>query len=453
MKRKWINTNVTILGYSLSGIAAAKYLSDKGADCIISERREAKDDDDCQIKELENLGIKVEMGEHKKDTILGADLIVVSPGIPPHSEVIKLAKDNKIEIISEVELAYIETTKPFIAITGTNGKTTSTKLISEILTNAGLKAPACGNIGVPVISLVNEQPDYFVAELSSFQIHSSPTFKPQVGIFVNYSPDHIDWHGTEEEYYKTKANLFVTERHPAWSILNAAEDKIFRLKDYTESKQIFFGKEYGDFSIFRDKDGVFCKNNDKVEEIIKINEIPLIGEHNYMNIMGAIAVAKVVGIESEIIKKSIIGFKAPEHRLEYVETINGTKFYNDSKATNCDSSICALKAFNENKVVLIAGGKDKGTDLTGFVNEVNKHVSSVVLIGQASDRFEESLIKGGFSNIFREETLESAIDKAFSLKEGDVLFSPACASFDMFKNYEERGKVFKDYVIKKKASC
>lgn len=450
MRRKWTNTNVAILGYSLSGIAAAKYLAAKGAECTISEKREAKEEDSAGIEELRSLGIEVEMGEHKESTILEADLIVVSPGIPPRSEAIQLAIQNKIPLISEVELAYTQTDKPFIAITGTNGKTTTTKLISEILTNAGYKAPACGNIGVPIIGLIDSNPDYYVAELSSFQLHSSPTFKPQIGLFVNYSPDHIDWHGSEEEYYKTKAELFTTHKNPNWAVLNAAEAPIYRLKDETPSEVELFGLETEGNCTFTKDGTIFNKRNSRVTEIIKISEIPLIGNHNYMNIMAAIAVTSIVGVETEIIRDTIANFKPPEHRLEFVTDIDTTAFYNDSKATNCDSTICALKAFEGRQVVLIAGGKDKGTDLTEFANTVKQYVNEVVLIGQAADRFEAALTANSYNNIHRADSLEQATDIALDLKKGDVLFSPACASFDMFKNFEERGRSFKNYVITKK---
>lgn len=450
MKRHWIDTNITILGFSLSGIAAAKYLAAKGSNCIISEKRNETPADATKIQELEKLGVKVEMGGHKEETILNAELIIVSPGISPRSEVIKLAQDNNIQIISEIELAYKETDKPFIAITGTNGKTTTTKLVSEILTNAGLNAPACGNIGLPPITLVDSNVDYYVTELSSYQIYTSKTFKPQIALFINYAPDHIDWHGSEEAYFEAKASLFTGYKSPSWSILNACDPKVLDLKNRSSSKIVYFGREMPDTSIYIQNDVIVYKSKGRIEDVIDIKDVPLIGKHNYQNIMASVAIAKIVGVSTEIIKSTIINFKPPEHRLEYVDTIDGIDFYNDSKATNCDSVICALNAFEDKQVVLIAGGRDKGTDLSEFVQSVKEHAASVVLIGEAADRFQEALESSGYTNINRSESLEKAIDFAFSLKSGPVLFSPACASFDMFKNYEERGQAFKDYVIKKK---
>lgn len=451
MKRKWIDKTVTVLGLSLSGIASAKYLSKNGAACLISEKRAETSADTEIINELKKLDIQVEMGGHTEKSILNSDIVVTSPGIPPKSKIIQLVKNNKIPLTSEIELAYFESSKPFIAITGTNGKTTTTKLLSEILTNAGYNAPVCGNIGIPAISLVeNPDIDYFVTEVSSYQIATSPAFKPQIGIFLNYTPDHIDWHGDEEAYFKAKADLFTDYRSPIWSIFNACDPKIMDLKNKTLSELVFFGREMPGFSVYIQDDKIVSKNKGKIRKIIELNDIPLLGKHNYQNIMSAIAAAQIIQVDADIIKSSIAGFKPPEHRLEYVDKIDGIKYYNDSKATNCDSAICALKAFGDEKVVLIVGGRDKGTDLDELVQAIKKHAEHVVLIGEAADRFQESLEAAGYKNIYRAESLEKAIDVAGKLKSGSVLFAPACSSFDMFRNFEERGRVFKDYVIKKK---
>ena len=450
MAIKWINKNVTILGLSLSGIATAKYLSSKGADCIISEKRAEGQEDQQKIAELKSLGIKVEMGGHQEETILNSDIVVTSPGIPPHADVIKLIKSHKIQSTGEIGLAYTETSVPFIAITGTNGKTTTTKLVSEILTNAGYNAPACGNIGLPVISLV-EKPniDYFVAEVSSYQIETNQVFKPQIALFLNYAPDHIDWHGTEEAYFEAKAGLFTGHRSPVWAVLNACDPKICELRHNSLSSIIYFGREMPGPSVYMKDNKIFAKSKNKIEEIIEIKDIPLIGKHNYQNIMAAIAIVSVVKVDPDVIRETIKNFKPPEHRLEYVTAIDGISYYNDSKATNCDSTICALKAFNDQKVVLIAGGRDKGTDLTDLVETIKEQAAHVVLIGEAADRFQQALQDNNYMAISRVTTLEEAIDAAGNLKLGPVLLAPACASFDMFKNFEERGRAFKDYVTKK----
>jgi len=324
------------------------------------------------------------------------------------------------------------------------------------LTKGGFKAPACGNIGIPATEFIEDRDiDYFVAEVSSYQIATSPTFKPQIAVFLNYTPDHIDWHGDEEEYFRVKASLF-TERHPAWAVLNARNLKIAYLKLDIPSETWFFNREAEDKCVYCEDGRILLKNeNREVSEIIKINEIPLKGKHNLENVMAAVVVAHIAGVDKEIIRQTVMEFIPPEHRIEFVAEVNGIEYYNDSKATNCDSSICALRAFEGQKVVLIAGGRDKGTDLTEFAGEVNKRAAAVVLIGEATERFRRAFETAGVEKIYKEKTLEDAIDRAGELKLGPVLLSPACASFDMFKNYEMRGKAFKDYVLEKKTpgSC
>ncbi len=284
--------------------------------------------------------------------------------------------------------------------------------------------------------------DFFVAEVSSCQIATSRTFQPHIAVFLNYSPDHTDWHGNEEEYFKAKASLFI-DRNPAWAVLNAKNLKIAYLKLDISSETYFFNREAEDKCVFL-RDGVILLKDKKkqIHEIIKTSEISLKGKHNLENIMAAIAVCHIDGVDNNIIRQTIMDFSLPEHRLEYVATIDEIDYYNDSKATNCSSAICAMKAFEKQKIVLIAGGKDKGTDLTEFSGEIRKRAAAVVLIGEAADRFEIEIKKEGFQNIYREDSFEGAIDKASQLKLGPVVLSPACASFDMFGNFEERGKAF-----------
>lgn len=450
--QKWTGKNVTILGLSKSGTSSAKYLSQKGAKCIISENRLKKESDEEVIRELNDLDIEVEMGGHKEETLLNSDIVITSPGIPPNADVIKFLKEHKIQMTGEIGLAYMESSKPFIAITGTNGKTTTTKLVSEILTSSGLKAPACGNIGTPAISLVEQEPDYFVTEVSSFQIYTNPVFKPQIAVFLNYTPDHIDWHGSEQAYFDAKASLFTSPIPPNWSIINGNDKNVLKIVEKSTSEFIVFGREAAVPSVFV-KDGfIVTKKKGKLEEIIALGDIPLLGKHNLENIMAAVAVAMVVGVEKEVIEQSIKNFIPPEHRLEYVTTIDDVAYYNDSKATNPDSTICALNSFDKERVVLIAGGRDKCTPLDELAEAIQNHANSVVLIGEAADRFEESFKKLTNVSIYRSSTLEDAIDVAGSLKLGPVLLSPACSSYDMFKNFEERGKAFKNYVTKKKAA-
>lgn len=450
MKKLWKNEKAVILGLSLTGEATARYLNEKGADCTVSESRQPVDADKEKINELESLGISVEMGGNKDTTIMEADIIVTSPGISPRTDLIKKIKENHIFLISEPELAYIETTIPIIAITGTNGKTTTTNLISQIFIAAGYKAPVCGNIGYPIINEVDKDNDFLIAELSSFQLEYSKTFKPQIGVFLNYTADHVDWHGSEEEYLRVKTEFLKEQRSPMWCVLNACDKESVEISKHSTSTIYWFGKEMEQNCAFIQAGKFVVKEKGIITPVLGVEEIQIKGNHNYQNIMASIATARLSGIEFDVISQAVKDFKSVEHRLEYVTTIDGIEFYNDSKATNCDAAISALKAFEGEKIVLIAGGRDKGTDLTEFVDIASVNTSAVILIGEATERFAEAFQKVNYSNLYKVNTLKEAVDKAYELKSGPVVLSPACASYDMFKNFEERGHVFKDIVNKKK---
>lgn len=449
MATAWFKRKVLILGLSKSGISAAKYLAGQGADVFITELRNKKEEDESVIKELEALGVRIEMGGHSDEFVKDSYIAITSPGIPPHSDIFKMVEAENIPIISEVELAYQESRKPFIAITGTNGKTTTTALTSHIL-NEEYKTVACGNIGNPPCDYIDSDIDYFVCEMSSYQIATSKSFQAQIACWLNFTPDHLDWHGGLENYFKAKAKLFEEPQNPAFAILNGADEKLLEFSKGVKSQVFLFAKEQDDNCCYVKNDAIYFKRNKEEEHIIDIKDCTLVGEHNYQNIMCAVIVAKLIGMGNEKIKHAISTFKPVEHRLEFVREYDGIAFYNDSKATNPEAAIVAIKSFNDTNAVLIAGGRDKNTDLTEFCDEISKHMKTVILIGEATERFEESLKKSGFVNIILEETLEKAIDKAIELKPDVALLSPACASFDMFKSYEERGKVFKEYVLSKK---
>ncbi len=448
MKRKWIDKKVLIIGLSKSGCSAAKYLSEKGADCYITEFKPLKESDKELIVQLEKDGIHVETGGHSEEFIKNSYIAVTSPGVPPSSEIFAKLKKENIEVISEIELAYLEANSPFIAITGTNGKTTTTMLVSHILSSE-YNAPVCGNIGVPPTSILNQNPDYFVCEASSFQLEMSPTFKPVIASFLTFTPDHIDWHGGLQNYFNAKTSLFKDYKKPAYAVFSGVDETIYNFsKQYTGEKFIY-AKESDKNCCFIKNDAIYFKRN-KEEEIIKINEISLVGEHNYQNIMCAIVIAKLIGISNENIKERIKSFKAVEHRIEFTAEINGKKFYNDSKATNPEASFVAINSFKGKKLALIAGGRDKNTDLKEFCEKyINKYVSTVILIGEATKRFKENMEKYGFNNIILANSLQEAIDISLTTDNEIVLLSPACASYDMFNSYEHRGEVFKEYVKSK----
>ena len=437
---------VLILGLSKSGIAAAKYAVKQGYDVYITESKpldKVKEECRARVDELKNEGVKIECGYHSEEFISGAAFAITSPGIPPKSEIFRRLEEKNTKIISEIEYAYLNTKIPFIAITGTNGKTTTTALVSHILSKA-FDAPVCGNIGVPPTSLIEGKHDFLVCEISSYQAQMTEKFRAKIACWTNFTPDHIDWHGGLENYFKAKAKIFLPPQEPEYAILNAQDS---RLKEFAkECKNVIFFDEETSNEGCSIVNNVICY---KGEEIIALKECPLVGHHNYQNIMCGIIIAKLLGMKNEDIRAQIMSFKAPEHRLEKVREMDGITFYNDSKATNPEASIVAIDSFNNVDVALILGGRDKNTDLTEMCHSINKHIKTVLLIGEATERFEENLVKNGFSNIIKERTMEDAIDKAISLKPDVVLLSPACASFDMFNSYEHRGEVFKEYVLSK----
>ncbi len=445
---KLFDKKVLVLGLSKSGISAAKYLNKIGAEVYITEFRAEKAEDAQKIAELKELGIQVEMGGHSDEFIKDSYIAVTSPGIPPRADIMQKLKDAKVKVISEIELAYTQTQVPFIAITGTNGKTTTTALTAHILSSE-YKAEPCGNYGVPPCDLLEEDIDFMVCECSSFQLEYSNAFRPQISVWTNFTPDHIDWHEGLENYFNAKAKIFKTPQAPAFSVLNAKDEKLLEFSKECGGTVFMFAGDIGDNCSYV-KDGIiYFKRNGKEEEIISIADCPLIGEHNYQNVMCSVIVAKLEGVTVDKIRESIISFKVPEHRLEKFAQNEKTVFYNDSKATNPEASLVAINSFNDSDVVLIAGGRDKNTDLKEFCDAINKHIKTVILIGEAAERFDENLKKNGFNNIIREDTMEKAIDKSIELNPDVVLLSPACASFDMYSGYEERGKVFKEYVLSK----
>lgn len=441
-----LGKKVLVLGLSKSGIAAAKLAKKHGAVVYLTEGKDVTSENLYKVEELKNLGINVEYGAHSDEFINQADLVVTSPGIPPHSEIIQRIRKQNIPVISELELAYRECDIPFIIITGTNGKTTTTALTEHILARK-LNVKACGNIGQPPCNIADENLDYFVCEASSFQLEMSTSLKPFISVWTNFTPDHIDWHQGLENYFKAKARVFLKPQAPKYSVLNAKDERLLEFAKQAQGEVFMFAGNIGNNCCYEEDGEIVFKKGGVEEKIIKLSECPLLGEHNYQNIMCAIICAKLTGIDNATIKQAIIDFKAPAHRLEKIISKNGITYYNDSKATNPEAAIVAINSFNNVDVALIAGGRDKNTDLTEFCVSVKKHIKTVVLIGEATERFEENLKRNGFNNIIREKTMQSAIDKCIEIHPDVVLLSPACASFDMFTGYEQRGDVFREYVL------
>lgn len=444
----WKDKKVTILGLGKSGVAAAQYLAARGAKVFVSESAPADDERQAQAAEVERLGCKVELGGHSDDAVAFGCFVLTSPGIAPHSAVIQKARAHGKEVISDVELAWRETKAPILAITGTNGKSTTCALLSFILEKTGRVAPACGNIGVPILSQLDKKPDYLVAEVSSYQLEYTTNFAPKIAVWLNLTPDHVDWHQGLDNYRRAKQKLFANQQHNDYAVLSM-DDPVVRTQ-LTRSEIFPFSSEMNLDNMvqaaFVSNDFLAYRIRARNRLVCAVSELQILGRHNIENALAAIACAAIVDVQPQEIENYIKQFKGLEHRLEYVATIDNVAYYNDSKATNPESAIKAIESFGAKKIVLIAGGRDKATSLDEFVHAVRKYAAAVILLGEAKERFEKALREGGFNDVHVVASLEEAVDLGGKLKLGPVVLSPACASFDMFKDFENRGRVFKDIV-------
>lgn len=441
------NKKILILGFSTTGIAAAKYFAKHNAQVFVSEFEKIKEKDALRIEELEKQGVKIEFGGHSEEFISNCEFCILSPSIPTDAPILAKLNEKNIPYFSDIEYISKFDNNKIILITGTNGKTTTTALTSHILSKK-YKAPYCGNIGISPIEYKDENPDYYVIEASSFQLNYSPKCAPYIGIFTNLTPDHILWHKTIENYFEAKAKPFRNMGENSFAILNYDDEMTKKLGSEIKAQVYYFSLSKQNI-----KNCIYLENDEIIfndEKIININELQIVGPHNIQNAMCAILASKIVGLNSETIKEALKSFKAIEHRLEFIRTIEETDYYNDSKATNPEASIVAINSFNDKKVVLIAGGRDKKTTLKDFVRAIKERISKVILIGEATKRFRDELVENGYLNIVNSKTLEEAIDIASLDKPDVVLLSPACASFDMFESYEKRGEAFRNYVLSKK---
>jgi UDP-N-acetylmuramoylalanine--D-glutamate ligase len=440
------NKRVLVVGLGKSGVASALFLKKHGAQVTVSDTKSG-DELRNEIPVLLDHGITVETGGHGDRTFRGQDLIVVSPGVPVDAAPLVQARALGEAVIGEVELAAQFLPGPILAITGSNGKTTTTTLTGEIMTAAGFSTLVGGNIGTPAISLAERaKPEtVIVLEVSSFQLETIQTFRPKVAVVLNVTPDHLDRHRTFEIYVDAKARVFENQQASDFAVLNADDATCVALGTRTRAQVFWFSrqKEVDRGAWVRDGNILF-RDNAGQREIMQVSEIPLKGAHNLENVLAAICASALMGCSPEKIRQAVQNFKAVEHRLEFVATIRGVDYYNDSKATNVDATIKALESFPAN-IHLILGGKDKGSDYTVLNDLLRKRVKIVYTIGAAAAKI-ESQIKG--AEVVHAETLENAIRKAnAAAKPGDVvLLAPACASFDQFKSYEHRGKMFKDIV-------
>jgi UDP-N-acetylmuramoylalanine--D-glutamate ligase len=437
---------VLVVGLGKSGVASALFLKAHGARVTVSDTKSG-DELRNEIPVLLDHGITVETGGHGERTFRGQDLIVVSPGVPVDAPPLVQARTLGEEVIGEIELAAQFLPGPIVAITGSNGKTTTTALTGEIMTASGFPTLVGGNIGTPAISLAERatRETVIVLEVSSFQLETIQSFRPKVAVVLNVTPDHLDRHRTFEAYVDAKARIFEKQRGDDFAVLNADDPTCVKMAKGIGARAFWFSrqKEVKQGAWVREGNILF-RNGERQTEIMQVAEIPLKGAHNLENVLAAVCAGALMGSAPEKIRQAVRDFKAVEHRLEFVATIRGVDYYNDSKATNVDATIKALESFPAN-IHLILGGKDKGSDY-GVLNDLlRQRVKRVYTIGAAAAKI-ESQIKN--VEVVHAETLENAIRKANAVAlPGDVvLLAPACASFDQFKNYEQRGQVFKEIV-------
>ena len=442
---------VLVVGLGKSGVASALFLKAHGARVTVSDTKSG-DELRNEIPVLLDHGITVETGGHGERTFRGQDLIVVSPGVPVDAPLLVQARSLGEVVIGEIELAAQFLPGPIVAITGSNGKTTTTSLTGEILTAGGLPTLVGGNIGTPAISLAERatRDDVVVLEVSSFQLETIQTFRPKIAVVLNVTPDHLDRHRTLEVYVDAKARIFENQRRDDFAVLNQDDPTCEGMAARTRAQVFWFSrqKEVQQGAWVREGSILFRdgtrEHKTSQREIMLVSEIPLKGAHNLENVLAAVCGGALMGCAPEKIRETVRDFKAVEHRLEFVATVRGVDYYNDSKATNVDATIKALESFPAN-IHLILGGKDKGSDYSVLNDLLRQRVKRVYTIGAAAAKI-ESQIKN--VEVVHAETLENALRKANAVaKPGDVvLLAPACASFDQFKNYEQRGQVFKEIV-------
>jgi UDP-N-acetylmuramoylalanine--D-glutamate ligase len=443
------NKRVLVVGLGKSGLSAAMFLRAKGARVTVSDTRSAVALAG-EIPTLLDAGIMVESGGHGLLTFRRQDLIVVSPGVPMDTPEVKQAKAFGLPVIGEVELASRFLQGEIVAITGSNGKTTTTTLLGKIFGDAGISTLVGGNIGLPVIDLVAKStPETTsVLEVSSFQLETVEEFHAHIAVVLNITPDHLDRHGSFENYAAAKTR--ITERQDAndFLVLNA-EDKAAQMVALKTKAQIYWfsGRRpikqgafvYGESIVFVTREGA------KSEPVMPVSEIHLKGSHNVENVLAAVCAARLAGISAETIRSAVADFKAVEHRLELVKRVNGVEFYNDSKATNVDAAMKAVASFGGG-IHLILGGKDKDSDYSLMAELLKERVKAVYTIGTAAEKIERQL--HGVVKMVQAETMQTAVSEAAKAAvSGDVvLLSPACSSFDQFENYEHRGRVFRQFV-------
>ena len=440
---------VLVVGLARTGAAAVQFLSKRGAKVKVSDAKTAAELAPF-LGPLKGLSVEWELGGHTESFFADADLIVMSPGVPLNLPAVEKSRAKGIPVIGEVELAFRFLRRPLIAITGTNGKTTTTTLIGEMLKGSGKKVFVGGNIGNPLISYVEgpQDDDWVVAEISSFQLEGVSEFRPKISALLNLTEDHLDRYETFGDYAAAKERIFAKQKKEDYALLNADDPLTFALTRRLEPQVLLFSARRDvSFGSFLTPEGIIFQgpNGNGTRERFELSRLKIKGAHNVENLMAAIAVCKMCGCPREALQRVMDEFPGIEHRLEWVRRLDGVSYFNDSKGTNVGSVVKSLKSFEE-PVILIAGGKDKGGDYGPLKELIAERVKGMALIGEAKDRMFAAL--GGLTESAKLGSLEEAVRWARSkARPGEiVLLSPACSSYDMFANYQERGNRFKEIV-------
>lgn len=446
------NLKVLVSGIAKSGISAAKLCKKLGADVTIQDSKTEDKLDSLVLSDLKNCGIALYTGKNPDDIVENMDLLIMSPGVPTDLPFVNKAREKGVKVIGEIELAYEFCKSPVIGITGTNGKTTTTTLVGEIMKAYFDNSYVVGNIGNPFadITLDTTSDGVVTAELSSFQLETIIDFKPKVSAVLNITPDHLNRHHTLENYILAKERVFENQDENDYCILNYNDETTRKMADKTKAKVIFFSLDnVVEEGIYSDEKSIYINAMGYNQKVCDIDELKILGGHNVENAMAAVGMSVAMGVPMDIIIRVLKEFTAVEHRIEYVTTVNDIEFYNDSKGTNPDASIKAVLAMKR-PICLIAGGYDKGSDFTEWISYFKGRVKFVAVIGAVKDLIADTLNKAGFENYEFADNFEEAMDLCYeNAEKGDcVLLSPACASWDMFKSYEQRGEIFKDYVKK-----
>lgn len=441
---------VVVVGSGVSGIGAVKLLNQVGAEAVLYDGNEKLDASEVEARLPEGVKARVVIGGSPDNFVKGADLAVISPGVPVDSPVVLAFEEANVPVWGEIELAYNYEKGIVAAITGTNGKTTTTTLVGEIVKAWGKETYVVGNIGNSYTGevLKSSSESVTVAEISSFQLETVHEFAPKVSAILNITPDHLNRHYTMENYAAVKERIAARQNKSDFCVLNYDDEVLRRFGEETTATPVYFSRKekvergaYLEGTMIKYTDGQECF------DVIDVRDMLLFGAHNHENVMAAAAIAICLGVPVEIIADTIRNFKAVEHRIEYVRTLEGVEYYNDSKGTNPDSTIKAIEAMPK-KTILIAGGYDKHSEFDEMVKTFGDTVIELVLLGVTKDKIADAARAQGFDNIRFVESLKEAVEVCRAdAKAGQiVLLSPACASWDMFKSYEERGRLFKQYV-------